>query len=1254
MVAGGIEGQFGHLSFGETAPTFLFVEEGESTESTVMFPAYSQVSYYGAEQESDDAPMIFFLVYAKKKRGFRAKEAQRFAFQLLHEDSPVDSTVITYSRRVLISCDTAILKFQKDKGTDGGKKKWSNVLSPRRDEATSKAKEEASEPEPVVEPAASHSIDDNNDDVYGFGGSPEASPAKTGQVAEQQPQEEAQEEEFTLIYEEDAMRRRDLLSSAVQTIDGLRFCGTWITNRKMFKTLVASQDEEPITLVVTRRGLCMLKPVDSMLSAYHWSEIRSFGASTLPASESTDAFVWMHKTVTYTVLLPVAEELETCCNNIINQALGGTFSSRPIPKYYPPSEYRPAKDSDGSVSGQMLAAKLDNKPPKWPEQAAKGEPWNKRHRQFLDAVIANDLHTVMEMAKDREKYNLDLDYVDINGISALYWAAIMGHTQIVSFLLPAGASVHSRDLTGGTPLHAAAYQGNQNIVSLLIKQGADVNAVNNAGQTPLHRASVSGLTGGIVVCVGLAISGCDVTAKDSRGNTALHLAALQGDANTCEALVQTDKGREVINEGNVSGRTPLHYAVLSGRKTCVEALLIVAADRFVKDGSGASAIDIARREVEDKEEREARAMAKGLVLTEGLQPAKDTLQLLLHWDPKKTGRLYRMKMMSTNEIQNSPSGRRKNTDLKAGLPVEPASPAKAAKLNMLKGMAGSSPSKSLGFDVSSMKQEHKEIQDLESDKGAVSDSLKEWENQAQALKERIANRELAEAEAKAKADAEAAAIAAEEADAAAAEAEIAAAKAAREKETADAAAAAAAAAKAEEEDDIDARMLLADDAAWTDSPVVTRRKARGNVDSDSDEDDGVRMWQAPKDGGGNVSESSKGGVMPKHMLFRRRPSQILTDAEKVMLSGSLTSMIDLKSEKGEKVNLVGGAEAFEESQEDIDTRLKAQREADERVEALRLRLQEERRARNLQRHLDEADRFEAMGKDRDAVEEYRLALEQGESELAEQRIDALETKLASEASRTLDALAEIEVAAALATEMSLGFGSLAGAKEGDKLKYGQLVAQENITAEELLRLAQGEGDQDDEWDDAEFQATLEKNLEAKEEKKPDLLNEIVKNTQKPKERLQINVATASEIASSDKIDSSDTWVQPSIDVAAATAVDETEKKTKKKKKKKKPQEPKAAIVEKKPEPEPEPEPEPVVAESNPGRKVSTTSSAGGDEGFDKKAYNAHVRQAKNFAAEENLAGALAEYQIALKIRPGHEGLMKKVRSLQKKLGKSPR
>ena len=47
--------------------------------------------------------------------------------------------------------------------------------------------------------------------------------------------DEDKKNDFTLIYEEDSMRRRDLLSSAVQTIDGARFCGIWVTQRKTMK-----------------------------------------------------------------------------------------------------------------------------------------------------------------------------------------------------------------------------------------------------------------------------------------------------------------------------------------------------------------------------------------------------------------------------------------------------------------------------------------------------------------------------------------------------------------------------------------------------------------------------------------------------------------------------------------------------------------------------------------------------------------------------------------------------------------------------------------------------------------------------------------------------------------------------------------------------------------------------------------------------------------------------------------------------------
>lgn len=55
----------------------------------------------------------------------------------------------------------------------------------------------------------------------------------------------------------------------------------------------------------------------------------------------------------------------------------------------------------------------------------------------------------------------------------------------------------------------------------------------------------------------------------------------------------------------------------------------------------------------------------------------------------------------------------------------------------------------------------------------------------------------------------------------------------------------------------------------------------------------------------------------------------------------------------------------------------AQHEAEERVEALRIKLMEERRQRTAQRHLDQADRFEAQGKISDAIDEYRFVRKKG-------------------------------------------------------------------------------------------------------------------------------------------------------------------------------------------------------------------------------------------------------------------------------------
>jgi hypothetical protein len=48
-------------------------------------------------------------------------------------------------------------------------------------------------------------------------------------------------------------------------------------------------------VIITRRGVCMLRPVDVILSAYHWSEIRSFGFTPMPGGDAFDIFCWLHR-----------------------------------------------------------------------------------------------------------------------------------------------------------------------------------------------------------------------------------------------------------------------------------------------------------------------------------------------------------------------------------------------------------------------------------------------------------------------------------------------------------------------------------------------------------------------------------------------------------------------------------------------------------------------------------------------------------------------------------------------------------------------------------------------------------------------------------------------------------------------------------------------------------------------------------------------------------------------------------------------
>lgn len=68
-----------------------------------------------------------------------------------------------------------------------------------------------------------------------------------------------------------------------------------------------------------------------------------------------------------------------------------------------------------------------------------------------------------------------VDLVDIDGHSALHWAALGGNAEVCDVLMENGISPNLQDHAGRTPLQCAAYAGYINCMALLIQHDADPN-----------------------------------------------------------------------------------------------------------------------------------------------------------------------------------------------------------------------------------------------------------------------------------------------------------------------------------------------------------------------------------------------------------------------------------------------------------------------------------------------------------------------------------------------------------------------------------------------------------------------------------------------------------------------------------------------------------------------------------------------------------------------------------------------------------
>ena len=160
----------------------------------------------------------------------------------------------------------------------------------------------------------------------------------------------------------------------------------------------------------------------------------------------------------------------------------------------------------------------------------------------------------------------------IDGMTALQWAAYHDQTELARSLLAAGANANAANRYGVTPLALACQNGNEDLLGALLEAGADANAELRGGETALMTAARTGRPGAVARLLG---KGARLEAKDRKGQTALIWAAAEGHAAVIDLLIQSGADFRARLK---SGFTPLLFAAREGRIDAVRALLKAGAD----------------------------------------------------------------------------------------------------------------------------------------------------------------------------------------------------------------------------------------------------------------------------------------------------------------------------------------------------------------------------------------------------------------------------------------------------------------------------------------------------------------------------------------------------------------------------------------------------------------------------------------------------------------------------------------------------
>jgi ankyrin repeat protein len=210
-------------------------------------------------------------------------------------------------------------------------------------------------------------------------------------------------------------------------------------------------------------------------------------------------------------------------------------------------------------------------------------------QSVVDAVRNQDAASVRSLIQQRA----DVNTADVDGTTALIYAAHQNDLDLVKALLAAGANAKAANRYQVTALSEASNLGNGEMIALLLKAGADPNAAVGEGETPLMTASRTGSVSGVKA---LLAAGAKADTKESyRGETALMWAVAENHAEVAKLLIAAGADvnakstfydfnfRKVASGGTQAiyfrgGFTPLLFAARQGAVESAQILLDAGAD----------------------------------------------------------------------------------------------------------------------------------------------------------------------------------------------------------------------------------------------------------------------------------------------------------------------------------------------------------------------------------------------------------------------------------------------------------------------------------------------------------------------------------------------------------------------------------------------------------------------------------------------------------------------------------------------------